>query len=68
MTGRLVSGMSGALITSLATQVYGSGVALALVACVPDWPFYNKQQLRWLSPDSTGPALALPASKQRKLR
>ena len=49
-------------------QVYGSGVALALVACVPDWPFYNKQQLRWLGSDSVAPALAASASRQKKAR
>ena len=44
-------------------------MALAMVACVPDWPFYNRQQLKWLSSsDSTVPAHAVPAGKQRKVR
>ncbi|PWN97889.1 SPC12-domain-containing protein [Tilletiopsis washingtonensis] len=30
--------------------VYGAGVALALVACVPPWEMYNRHPTRWLEP------------------
>lgn len=33
-----------------AFQVYGGGVALALVICVPDWPWFNRQPPSWLPP------------------
>jgi signal peptidase complex subunit 1 len=25
-----------------------SGVAIATVLCVPDWPFYNRHPIKWL--------------------
>lgn len=31
----------------LLVQVYGSGVALAMVACVPDWPWFNRTPQKW---------------------
>ena len=31
-------------------QVYGSGVALAMVACVPDWPWFNRHPQKWQTP------------------
>ena len=50
-------------------QVYGSGVAVAMVACVPDWPWYNRHPLKWLpsAPKQSSP-VAVATSKQKKIR
>ena len=29
-------------------QVYGGGVAVAMLACVPDWPYFNTHSESWL--------------------
>jgi signal peptidase complex subunit 1 len=38
--------------------VYGwfCGLVLALLLCIPDWPMYNKNPVRWLGaiPDRVG--------------
>ena len=32
----------------LLTQVYGGGVTVAMLACVPDWPWFNRDPQKWL--------------------
>ena len=31
-------------------QIYSAGVVVALLATVPDWPFYNRNGLKWRKP------------------
>ncbi|EIE24954.1 hypothetical protein COCSUDRAFT_83646 [Coccomyxa subellipsoidea C-169] len=57
---------------ALMMKVYGSGVAVAMVACVPDWPWFNRHPLKWL-PKSPQPLEQKSAgqsttSQQRKTR
>ena len=33
---------------SLVFKVYGGGILLALLAGVPNWPWFNKHPLKWL--------------------
>lgn len=35
---------------SLMVKINGVGLVLALLAVLPDWPFYNKHPLNWLPP------------------
>ena len=35
-------------------QVYGGGVAVAMLACVPDWPWFNRSPQKWQIPASAG--------------
>ena len=36
----------------LMMQIYSAGVVVALVATVPDWPWYNRNPLKWRKPVS----------------
>jgi Microsomal signal peptidase 12 kDa subunit (SPC12) len=29
-------------------QIFGGGVALAAIACIPDYPWYNRHPEKWL--------------------
>ena len=51
-------------------QVYGGGVAFAMVACVPDWPWYNSNELKWLpsAQPKEETAARQGIAKQKKLR
>ena len=33
-------------------QIFGAGVALSLLLCVPPWPFLQRHQLTWLQKDA----------------
>jgi len=41
-------------------QVYGGGVAVAMLACVPDWPYFNKHPESWLPSQKQVAAAAKP--------
>ncbi|BDA42930.1 probable signal peptidase complex subunit 1 [Coccomyxa sp. Obi] len=57
---------------ALMMKVYGSGVAVAMVACVPDWPWFNRHPLKWLpsAPEQSEQRsnAHLSATKQRRTR
>lgn len=40
--------------------LFGGGCALAFVACVPDWPLYNRHPIKWLPPKEAPPAAGAP--------
>ncbi|GIQ84196.1 microsomal signal peptidase 12kDa subunit, partial [Kipferlia bialata] len=39
---------------SLSLIILGVGVVVSVIAVVPDWPMYNRQDLKW-QPDPKGP-------------
>jgi len=49
-------------------QVYGSGVAVAMVACVPDWPWFNRSPQKWqpVQVSTNSPATPAPSGKRVK--
>lgn len=49
---------------ALSTQVYSGGVAVAMLACVPDWPYFNKHPQSWL-PSQEGADAAAKSLKAR---
>ncbi|KAK9842553.1 hypothetical protein WJX81_005794 [Elliptochloris bilobata] len=46
-------------------KVYGGGVAVAMLACVPDWPYFNKQPQSWLPSQKEALASARPMQAAR---
>ena len=36
-------------------QIYTAGILVALLATVPDWPWYNRHPLKWRSPAALSP-------------
>lgn len=42
----------------LMVYINGVGLALALIAILPDWPFYNKHPWKWLPPLNCEPKAA----------
>ena len=47
--------------------VYGwsVGLGLALILCIPDWPFFNRNPVRWLD-EIQGAPKEKKASKEKK--
>eukprot|EP00899_Mesostigma_viride_P009969 jgi/Mesvir1/18974/Mv18940-RA.1 len=31
--------------------VYAAGVVISFIICVPDWPYYNRDPITWLTPE-----------------
>ena len=50
---------------ALPAQVYGGGVAVAMLACVPDWPYFNKHPQSWLPSQKQAEAAAAKSLKAR---
>lgn len=54
---------------SVMVYINGAGLALTLLAVVPDWPFYNTNPLNWLPPlnpgQSSTTAAAAAAAKSK---
>ena len=46
----------------LMMEIFGAGVALSLLLCVPPWPFLNRHPLRWLQKPEGG--VATPGAAQ----
>jgi Microsomal signal peptidase 12 kDa subunit (SPC12) len=51
---------------------YGAGTAAAVIAAVPDWPWFNMHPLQWQKmqsiTDSTAPVPAASAAKRKARR
>ena len=59
----------------LMLMIYAASTVVAVLAAVPDWPFYNRHPLRWLPKGSgsrqvqaaaSAPALPSSSSQQRR--
>lgn len=46
----IVAFLAGYLLQSFTVMlaVFGCGVGAAAVACLPDWPMYNRHPIKWL--------------------
>ena len=51
---------------SLMMWVFGTGVVLAFAVTTPDWPFYNRNPLKWRAPAGPRAADAKAAKAQRQ--
>ena len=46
-------------------QIFGAGVAVSLLLCVPPWPFLQRNQLTWLQKKGEAAAVAPSQGKGR---
>eukprot|EP00884_Botryococcus_braunii_P018194 jgi/Botrbrau1/5058/Bobra.37_1s0023.1 len=53
---------------SLMLQIFGGGVALAAIATIPDYPWYNRHAEKWLPPMRDRDKPEEPAPKKEKRR
>lgn len=51
---------------NLMMSIFLTGSGLALVACVPDWPIYNRHPVTWLPPREAGGGESGAAGKQQR--
>lgn len=54
----VVAFLAGYLLQSFAAMlaVFGGGVGIAAVLCLPDWPMYNRHPIKWLPAKHKAPA------------